>query len=357
MHFNKTVYLILRKLNFNYQNSRQNNLDFLRLVGAILVLVGHHYALNGLPTIGVLGSGIHTIGVKIFFAISGYLIFKSWYTDPSLYRFTIRRILRIFPALVCVVLLSVFVLGPLATQRELDTYFLNSQTIRYLENIFLRVRYHLPGVFEENHLPAVNGSLWTLPVEVIMYCLVAMVCIIGSKMAKNDWLIWITIGLFLTLVKVEARSENFLDTVVFYGIGIKHAINVSVYFVFGSVLFILRKFLPLNPVVGFVCILILMNSPPGLFYYIEGFIFSYFVLSIGLLSTPVLKNASQFGDFSYGIYLYAFPVQQYFIYTKFFSDKFYVELFFSAVVTFVFAYFSWHNLEKKALAFKPKSLN
>ncbi len=350
------AYSILRNLNSSDRIPGQNNLDFLRLVGAVLVLVGHHYVLNDLPAIGAFRSGIHTLGVKIFFAISGYLISKSWYSDPSLYRFAARRIVRIFPALVCVVLVSVFVLGPLATHRELGEYFYDNQTIRYFENIVLRIRYRLPGVFENNHRPGVNGSLWTLPVEAIMYCLVAVVGIFGRRLKKIEWMIWVTIGLLLVLMKVDARSENTLDGLIFYGIGIKSAVNVSVYFVFGSVLFILRRYIPLNPVVGFVFLLILMIPFPGIFYYIEGFMFSYFVLSIGLLSTPIIRDASRFGDFSYGIYLYAFPVQQYFIYTKLFADKFYVQLLFSALVTFIFAYMSWHFLEKRALAFKPKNL-
>src|ERR1700752_3329146 len=73
--------------------------DLLRLIGALLVLYGHAFPLAGQPAPGFLGNHIQTVGVKIFFVISGYLITKSWLNDPSLPRFAKKRFLRIFPGL------------------------------------------------------------------------------------------------------------------------------------------------------------------------------------------------------------------------------------------------------------------
>ena len=78
-----------------------NNLNFVRLFGASLVLYGHSFVFLGLPEPLFLSlQPLGALGVLIFFTISGYLITESWDRDPNLSRFIARRMLRIFPALV-----------------------------------------------------------------------------------------------------------------------------------------------------------------------------------------------------------------------------------------------------------------
>lgn len=148
-----------------------NSFDFMRLAGSLLVLYSHGFAVAGLPepVIGAFCS-FGSLGVFIFFAISGYLVSTSWLSDSNLLRFAVRRSLRIIPGLAVVILLSTFVLGPIVTTLPIATYLGHPTTYRYLENIALYVNYTLPGCFE--HVPlanAVNGSLWSLPPEVLVY--------------------------------------------------------------------------------------------------------------------------------------------------------------------------------------------
>src|SRR5947208_1034364 len=93
-------------------DSRENNFEQLRLFAAVLVVYGHSYALTGAQAPGFAANSVSTLGVKIFFCISGYLVAQSWIRDPSLPRYLTRRALRIFPALAVVVLVSTFLLGP-----------------------------------------------------------------------------------------------------------------------------------------------------------------------------------------------------------------------------------------------------
>ena len=147
---------------------RDNNIDALRLLGAVLVITGHAFALLGhrdrIPML--FGATPQSFGLIIFFSVSGYLITSSWCRTHDLPSYLASRTLRIFPGLIVVVMVTKFVLGPLVTTVSLRHFFAWDGFPGYLWNIALRIRFAMPGVFE--HLPTaktVNGSLWTLPVE------------------------------------------------------------------------------------------------------------------------------------------------------------------------------------------------
>jgi peptidoglycan/LPS O-acetylase OafA/YrhL len=92
-----------------------------------------------------------------------------------------KRALRIFPGLLVCTVLSVVVLGPWLTTLDMATYWRNEHTRGYFTNLVLYMTYHLPGVFAQNKLPhAVNGSLWSLPIEFLMYLLLALLGLLGT---------------------------------------------------------------------------------------------------------------------------------------------------------------------------------
>lgn len=154
-------------------NARDNNFAAVRLVAAFMVLGGHMGYIAGMSRPILLQQEIQTLGVKILFLIAGYLVTKSWLSDPAVIRYAIKRIFRIMPALVAYTLFATFIVGPCLTELSVKEYFQNPNTYNYLKNIRFHVEYFLPGVFTHNPYPnAVNGSLWTLPVEVALYCVV-----------------------------------------------------------------------------------------------------------------------------------------------------------------------------------------
>jgi peptidoglycan/LPS O-acetylase OafA/YrhL len=135
-------------------DQRDNNFDFLRQFAAFCVIVGHSQSL------------VSTFGVQIFFAVSGFLVTESWLRGPKIGSFLKKRTSRIFPGLMVCILLTALVMGPLLTRLPVGEYFDHPGTLLYLKNIFLSPVYFLPGLFEGNTYPnAVNGSLWSLPVE------------------------------------------------------------------------------------------------------------------------------------------------------------------------------------------------
>lgn len=157
---------------------RNNSFDLIRFLAATAVLFEHCYVLSGPGNINPVSLFIKydTLGgiaVDTFFILSGFLVTRSYLNNDSCITFTLKRVLRIFPGLLCVVLACAFVAGPALTTLSVSQYYTHPETYSFLLNAVLDTRYYLPGIFNTNPYPnAVNGSLWTLPIEVTMYLLV-----------------------------------------------------------------------------------------------------------------------------------------------------------------------------------------
>nr|WP_315487055.1 acyltransferase [uncultured Undibacterium sp.] len=332
---------------------KTNNLNFLRLIAAGLVLYGHSAILLGHPEPLFLSwMPLGPLGVAIFFVISGYLVTQSWQQDPNLRRFFIRRCLRIFPGLIVCVLLCIFVLGPWLTSLSLKQYFAHEATWSYLRNIGLYIVYYLPGVFEHGRVPnAVNGSLWSLPLEFFLYIAVALLGMISTKK-------WMTIATFLASALLYLFwAQSATEMLVVYGTDLRQLFINGTYFWAGAVFYQLdlKRYFSITSVVlagvGMLCIQ--TNFPQYLFLAGWGLL-PLIVLAFGLSTNEFLTRMTATGDYSYGVYIYAFPVQQaiVFLYPNL-SFGIYVGL--CSAVTLMLAIFSWHLVEKTALAFKPRS--
>ncbi|MBD3795917.1 MAG: acyltransferase [Epsilonproteobacteria bacterium] len=325
-----------------------NHFNFIRLFAAFLVFYGHMPTLVGNGAVSTVLN--HELGVFIFFAISGYLISMSWDKDPSIKRFFIRRALRIFPALIIVTLVCVFILGPIMTTWELKEYFTSQYIVLYLKNIFLYISYYLPGVFEHNPYPnAVNGSLWSLPVEFFMYIVVAVFGVIGNYKK------YLALGLFLFFVTVTILSVNTIpDTLVFYGVDFKQIPRTGVFFWAGATMFHwnIKKYFSFESFV--IAILFLMFTYQWDYVYsvISLFLIPFAVLSFGFSHSNILSLFNKF-DYSYGFYIYAFPVQQSLVYLYPYMQMSYL-LTMGFIITMVLAILSWHYVEKPMIQLKPK---
>lgn len=160
----------------------RNNFTLIRLVAAWMVIYGHAWAITGsaggdLITVLTQFKFAGGIAVDVFFVVSGFLIAASLQRN-SVRAYLASRGLRILPALLVCVALSVFVLGPLLTTSP--TYWRDATTWDYLwvNGSLWSSRFFLPGVFETLPNHAINGSLWTLPIEARLYLalLIASVC-------------------------------------------------------------------------------------------------------------------------------------------------------------------------------------
>ena len=159
--------------------SRVNNLNFIRFIAALMVIVSHCYSVvlggdAGSYLLKVTGDRLSPGGVSVgvFFLFGGFLIARSCEHYPEPKKFFSVRVLRLFPELLFVVILTAFVLGPILSALSPAEYFTNPQTYKYLLNGALIMVHQLPGVFTNNPSgDVVNAALWTLPVEFICYVL------------------------------------------------------------------------------------------------------------------------------------------------------------------------------------------
>jgi peptidoglycan/LPS O-acetylase OafA/YrhL len=330
--------------------SQKNSFDLLRLFAAALVLYSHQHALLGLVEPEVFNwTTFGGVGVSIFFFLSGFLVWSSWARDPDLKRFFIRRSLRIFPALWFVVLLTVLVVGVLLSKLSAPDYLASSETWRYLSTALLVIRRGLPGVFADNPYPlAVNGSLWTLPVEFLCYVSVALIGSIG--LVQRNYLMTLCLGLATLAAAfgsqlLGTRFVPHLEMAAFFWWGVMYG------FVRGWIVFEFKLW-EVGIGVVFAAFLLLGSrgvERTGTLVFAAVLVMAAQRVSWGSFVTDRL------GDLSYGMYIFAFPVQQIVVELGGrrgwnFATHFWV----SFLVTSMLAYVSWHLLEKRALLFKPK---
>ena len=172
---------------------KDNNFNLIRFIAAFSVLVSHSYAIHfgsadAEPLLSYLGKSLGSLSVDVFFIVSGFLIYGSLIRKQSLRDYIAARILRIFPGLIFMLILTTFVLGSSISSLTFINFLSEPQTWEYfLKNSILifRTEYQLPGVFEDNNYgTAVNGSLWSLPFELYMY-IALPVLLFGLKGIKS----------------------------------------------------------------------------------------------------------------------------------------------------------------------------
>lgn len=333
---------------------RSNNFDFLRIVGAVLVILGHGLALAGraaeIPTI--LGYPLQHIGVFIFFSISGYLITASWSRTKNPLTYALARCLRIFPALIFVVLVTALVIGPWVSSMPRDQYFDHPGTSAYIfNNIKLFVTFELPGVWNDLPYPrAVNGSLWTLFVEFLCYLAVPFLFIFPRFIRP--------LGALIALVVVIRLAETPIEeSPVFWAVRLRDAAGMWAFFAAGALLRLLSerfswfRFRTDVAVAGTVLAFLVSGMAPRFALEVTSVAVAYAVLTIGLARTPYIARSARFGDFSYGLYLWAFPVQQLVI-DQFGVQRMSVNLVLVVGISLVMAVVSWYLVERPSMKLK-----
>ncbi len=325
----------------------RNNFNLIRLIAAWLVIYSHSWAITGSAGADLVGmltlqKSAGALAVDVFFLISGFLVAASVQRN-SLRAFLLARALRIYPALMVCVMLTVCILGPLLTTAP--DYWGDAKTWRYLwANASLwRAEFWLPGVFETLPRTAVNGSLWTLPIEGRLY-LVLMLAGLSGMLAPRRYLpAW-------TLAMVAAGAFASLRAPL--PEHLSYLIWVTAFFITGTLGWVYRERIRLSPW-PLAALLVGAAALRGT----QGFSLAYFALIaygtlyIGLVPRlPVIEK----NDLSYGLYLYGWPMQQLALLAG--AASILTNTLAATALALLCAAASWFLVEKPALHWKRRLL-
>jgi len=346
-----------------YTNNRDNNFNLLRFFAAFIVLYTHSFSLvsgniSDEPMRLMLGMSLGDIAVDIFFVTSGFLITSSYFNRGNLVAFAWARILRIYPALIVAMLFCVLIVGILFTDLSLLEYLSHSQTYNYFfKNIilFFGVEYNLPGVFNDVPYPGtVNGSLWTLPHEVKMYTYLAIILLsityIMHKVSfitfKNGLLIIISSALCLFFID---HFHTLRETSTF----LPKFLRLFSAFFMGATFYVWRDKININFKFFFIFIVILVISSikEDIFFIVYYLLLAYILFFIAYVPKGIMRKFNDIGDYSYGMYIYAFPVQQSLL-ALYPNISIFNMVLVSFVITLILSILSWHLVEKRFLKMK-----
>jgi peptidoglycan/LPS O-acetylase OafA/YrhL len=333
-------------------HGRNNNFQLIRLAAATAVVFFHCYALTDHWTDEPLSRVIPELnfgylGVACFFVISGFLVTQSWLARARVVPFVAARVLRIYPALIGAVLLTL-ALAFASSALDWRGFFGNPQTLDYILHVApgWEMRYRLPGAFPANPFPHdTNGSLWTLPIELRLYVAVLVAGIAGILTRRFAWL-----ALLCALLAVFVWRPDWFPISPYDSV----TQRLALLFALGSLACVSRETIPVSLAAASIAVLLVILNPAGL---------ARGVLMLPLLAYLVLVAAyhpwlswhafNRVGDYSYGVYVYAFPIQQTLVERIPGIEP--LPLFALALpATLAVAVLSWHCVEKPALGLKSR---
>lgn len=329
-----------------------DNLLLLRLLAASVVIYAHSYASSSVKTGGDAitrsGVGVYSgsIAVYVFFVVSGFLVSGSWVRRRSLADFIAARVLRIVPALAACLAVSAGVLGALLTTLPTAEYFAHPDTLRYLtRNLQFdpAMQGTLPGVFETNKRQTVNGSLWTLPAEARMYVLLALFGVLG--LLSRTWLTALGILALGGWMLLQPGKVPLLDFRLY--------IPMAACFALGTLAWSTRHVLPLNVWI-LAALLALTWALHGSRWHLWAFLPTLAYASLWFAYAPLkLQAFNRLGDYSYGLYLWGFPLQQLAAHLWQGASPTLISLF-AWPTALACAIVSWHAIEKPAMALRRR---
>lgn len=326
--------------------NNKNCFDFLRFFFAFNILLAHLWELSENNSLLFLSSITNSsIAIKGFFVISGFLVAKSYTNTPSLKDYFIKRAKRILPAYIFVILFATIFFS-LISKYNFYEYFTAISTYQYIgwNLIFLNfVHPCLPGVFDNNLLCAVNGALWTLKVEEGFYIVLPIIFYFISKFKKP---LLVLLLLYILSVIYFYGMQFYFNKPLFA----KQLPGYLSYFVVGIFLFLNFSSLLKHKLIIVIISILLVSNYIFLNYNIFYPAALGSVVIIAAYSLPFLNNFGKYGDFTYGLYIFHFPIIQLFKqYDLFEKYNPFLMGFLIICITFAFSLFSWFFIEKRFL--------
>jgi len=337
---------------FKATGYRPSGFDYMRLTLAVAVIFNHTFqTAYGNGALDVImkspaGAGFRLI-LPMFFALSGFLVAGSLERCKTLVTFLGLRVIRIYPALICEVILSAFLIGPFITTVPLTQYFTDEKFFHYLLNATGHPSFYLPGVFEHNPNPGkVNGQLWTVPYELFCYLAISGLFLLGIK--KRKWIApAAVIGGLAIIVGYRLFAHH---TQMEYG---PVRLGLVFYFLAGVGAYLYRDRIVWSPVAFWFALamsLLLLGFVPLGGYLATPFV-AYVTVYLGVCD-PKRVWVIGLADISYGIYLYGSVIMQLIAFLFPAAREWYWILLLTLPVSCAVGLASWYGVEKPALQAK-----
>ncbi|WP_052226300.1 acyltransferase family protein [Microbacterium mangrovi] len=324
-------------------DARRNSLNAIRLGLAVMVIVAHSWPLSGRAEPQFVGEYNEpgAWAVAGFFVISGYLITMSR-DRTSLGPFLWRRFLRIYPGFLVAIVLTAFVLAPVSALVTGEYSF--APAIEYVvKNLALyNLTFDIPGTLASAPFPgAWNGSLWTLFFEALCYVGIGL----AVSLVPSRWL-----GRVLMAVLVAGTAVTAIH--VAFGVLqvnlVLHLVRLGTYFAAGALMYVYHDRVPLNWLLGTAAaVAAVATVVAGTFQFLSPIPLAYLAVWAGAVLP--LHRVGATSDISYGMYIYAFPVQQLLAITIGAHTSLVVFMLLSIVLTIPFAWASWRFIEQPAM--------
>lgn len=327
---------------------RDNNLNLIRCVAALAVLVSHAYPIalgTGAeqPLKALIGHTLGSMAVYAFFVISGFLIAMSYMRSRTKMAFVQARVLRLLPGLVVSLLVVTLIMGPFVTTLAPMAYLTHPETWgAIIRNATLvKLQFTLPGVFETQPYPTVQGSIWTLLHEVLCYVGVFLLGVLGLLQKRT--VATAILGVYIALWVVKEAM----------GITVHPRIDIlyelSVPFMLGTLIYLWQHKLPLSiiGVVGTIAACWLLRATP-LYEIALQIALAYTIFWLAYVPGGFIRAYNSLGDYSYGIYIYAFPAQGLAVWL-YGPQSPLMNMAIALPLTVIPSILSWHYVEKPAL--------
>ncbi len=335
-----------------------NNFDVLRICLASAVLLSHSFELVPgerarepvFRLTHTLSSG--ALAVDCFFVISGFLIAKSWEREPNVGAFLRKRVLRIVPGYLVAFLLSVLIAGAIGAADA--TSYLRALDPGVLLGQMVRLDFpQTPPTFADGLGGLVNGSMWTIQYEFLCYLMLLGFGVVGLLRSRTVMtVLWLSsASLFIVVLLQQGTGTGDATLGGGYTAHRMNLLRFVPFFLAGAAInrLSLHRFRSRWLVGGAACLLV-----AGLSFRPTAEISMMTVgayLLIVLAYTPIPgRRILRYPDVSYGLYLYAWPVQIVLIHSGVTAPLAVLAL--SMPITLVFALASWFVVEKPAIAIR-----
>lgn len=295
-------------------DNRSNNFNFLRLLFATLVILSHSPELiDGNRNRELLTQIFHTISfgelaVDGFFLLSGFLIVKSWHLKPEAAPFLFNRILRIYPGYIVASVICVFVIGMFGADN-LETYVANINLKWFIKGLINLTPPSANDVFNGWPYKALNGAMWTIRYEFYCYLTVLALGLLGVISNRYYWLLFSVLiaALFIyskTAISVTLFNLQFSLESPIYRLGAFFSVGGCYYLFFEKL-----KLTVITISISFVFLALALfsNTYSEIVLAVVG---GALLFSFANANIKHLNRFQTLPDVSYGLYLYAWPVQK-----------------------------------------------